>query len=85
MEQMLARLKSDKMPLTAKYLDTIYMCHAITANANYSIYASTLVQGAVHGSMAGFTNFAVFQADEVFVYLSLKMPLSKRAAFGGAR
>jgi len=51
--------KSVGEPCTVKYIDPSYMVRSVPANAADSIYCSLLAQNAVHGAMAGFTQFTV--------------------------
>ncbi|XP_019438445.1 PREDICTED: ATP-dependent 6-phosphofructokinase 6-like isoform X2 [Lupinus angustifolius] len=49
--------KTDKMPITLKYIDPTYMIRAIPSNASDNVYCTLLAQSAVHGAMAGYTGF----------------------------
>jgi len=71
-ETMLSHFKSLNLPLTVKYVDPTYMVRALPANANDSIYCSSLAQGAVHAGMAGYTGVTVGKVDECFVYLPIR-------------
>lgn len=51
--------KEHDLPSTVKYIDPSYMVRSVAANAADSIYCSLLAQNAVHGAMAGFTQFTV--------------------------
>eukprot|EP01022_Parablepharisma_sp_SALTPOND_P032066 TRINITY_DN826_c0_g2_i1.p2 TRINITY_DN826_c0_g2~~TRINITY_DN826_c0_g2_i1.p2 ORF type:complete len:531 (-),score=66.17 TRINITY_DN826_c0_g2_i1:6503-8095(-) len=49
--------KSKKLGLTLKYIDPSYMVRTVPANSADRQFCTTLAQNAVHGAMAGFTNF----------------------------
>ncbi len=49
--------KKNKMNLTLKYIDPSYMIRTVPANSADRQFCSVLAQNAVHGAMAGFTNF----------------------------
>ncbi len=49
--------KKNKLGLTLKYIDPSYMIRTVPANSADRQFCSVLAQNAVHGAMAGFTNF----------------------------
>lgn len=51
--------KKQGLPSTVKYIDPSYMVRSVPAISADSIYCSLLAQNAVHGAMAGFTQFTV--------------------------
>ena len=67
--------KSQGEPCTVKYIDPSYMVRSVPANAADSIYCSLLAQNAVHGAMAGFTQFTVVSIAVLAV--SVTQPLSR--------
>lgn len=65
--------KSQGQPSTVKYIDPSYMVRSVPANAADSIYCSLLAQNAVHGAMAGFTQFTVGLCNNRLVYLPIPL------------
>lgn len=65
--------KKQGLPSTVKYIDPSYMVRSVPANAADSIYCSLLAQSAVHGSMAGFTQFTVGLCNNRMVYLPIAL------------
>ncbi|KAJ1409798.1 Pyrophosphate-dependent phosphofructokinase [Sesbania bispinosa] len=51
--------RTNKMPITLKYIDPTYMIRAVPSNASDNVYCTLLAQSAVHGAMAGYTGFTV--------------------------
>jgi len=64
-------LESIDMEHTIKYIDPSYIIRSAPANANDSLYCNRLAYHAVHGAMAGKTNFVVGTANNKFVYLPI--------------
>ena len=64
-------LESIDMEHTIKYIDPSYIIRSAPANANDSLYCNRLAYHAVHGAMAGKTNFVVGTANNRFVYLPI--------------
>ena len=69
---------SHKFPFTIKYIDPSYIIRSAPANANDSIFCSQLAQNAVHGAMAGKTNFVVGNWNYLFTYLPIPVAVSER-------
>ena len=59
------------MKTTIKYIDPSYIIRSAPANANDSLYCNHLAYHAVHGAMAGKTNFVVGSVNNRFVYLPI--------------
>lgn len=65
-------------PFTIKYIDPSYIIRSAPANANDSIFCSQLAQNAVHGAMAGKTDFVVGNWNNLFTYLPIPIATQKR-------
>ena len=63
---------------TIKYIDPSYIIRSAPANANDSLYCNHLAYHAVHGAMAGKTNFVVASVNNRFVYLPITDVTKKR-------
>ncbi|WP_179020955.1 ATP-dependent 6-phosphofructokinase [Winogradskyella forsetii] len=66
------------MKTTIKYIDPSYIIRSAPANANDSLYCNRLAYHAVHGAMAGKTNFVVGSVNNRFVYLPITDVTKKR-------
>jgi 6-phosphofructokinase 1 len=66
------------MKTTIKYIDPSYIIRSAPANANDSLYCNHLAYHAVHGAMAGKTNFVVGSVNNKFVYLPITDVTKKR-------
>lgn len=66
------------METTIKYIDPSYIIRSAPANANDSLYCNHLAYHAVHGAMAGKTNFVVASVNNKFVYLPITDVTKKR-------
>lgn len=66
------------MKTTIKYIDPSYIIRSAPANANDSLYCNHLAYHAVHGAMAGKTNFVVASVNNRFVYLPITDVTKKR-------
>ena len=60
------------MKTTIKYIDPSYIIRSAPANTNDSLYCNRLAYHAVHGAMAGKTNFVVGTVNNRFVYLPIE-------------
>ena len=65
--------ESKNLPSTVKYIDPSYMIRSVPANSADSIYCALLGQNAVHGAMAGFTQFTVGYCNNRVVYLPIDL------------
>jgi len=72
-DQVLARFKEKKKPLTIKYIDPTYTVRSEKANEFDSVYGSVLAEHAVHGAMAGYTGVCVGKVNERNVYMPLQV------------
>jgi 6-phosphofructokinase 1 len=70
--------ESHNFPFTIKYIDPSYIIRSAPANANDSIFCSQLAQNAVHGAMAGKTNFVVGNWNSNFTYLPIPVAVKER-------
>jgi 6-phosphofructokinase 1 len=67
-----------KMPITLKYIDPSYIIRSAAANANDSKFCSRLAQNAVHGALAGKTDFVVGHWNDQFTYLPIPIAVKER-------
>lgn len=67
-----------KFPFSIKYIDPSYIIRSAPANANDSIFCSQLAQNAIHGAMAGKTNFVVGNWNNHFTYLPIPIAVKER-------
>lgn len=63
--------KKEKMQATVKYIDPSYIIRSEPANASDSIFCSKLAMNAVHGAVAGKTDFVVGRWNQKFTYLPI--------------
>jgi 6-phosphofructokinase 1 len=64
--------------VTIKYIDPSYIIRSAPANASDSIFCSRLAYHAVHGAMAGKTNFVVGMMNNCFVHLPISQVVRER-------
>jgi len=77
-EEIAAYFKSADIPVTIKYIDPSYIIRSAPANASDSIFCSRLAYHAVHGAMAGKTNFVVGMLNNSFVHLPIEPVVRQR-------
>jgi 6-phosphofructokinase 1 len=63
---------------TIKYIDPSYTVRSAPATANDSMFCSLLAQNAVHGAMAGKTDFVTGTWHNQFIYLPIPIAIEKR-------
>lgn len=61
-----------------KYIDPSYTVRSAPATANDSMFCSLLAQNAVHGAMAGKTDFVTGTWHNQFIYLPIPIAIEKR-------
>jgi 6-phosphofructokinase 1 len=71
--EILAYAKQNNLETTLKYIDPSYIIRTVPANGADRQYCSVLAQNAVHGAMAGFTNFTSGSIREVSVNLPIDL------------
>jgi 6-phosphofructokinase 1 len=71
-------LEEEKIEASIKYIDPSYIIRSAPANANDSLYCNRLAYHAVHGAMAGKTNFVVGRVNNRFVYLPIAEVIKRR-------
>jgi len=71
-DQITARFKEVKLPLTIKYIDPTYMIRAVPPNSNDRVYCSVLAQNSVHAAMAGFTGVTCGRIQMRYVFLPIE-------------
>jgi 6-phosphofructokinase 1 len=69
---------AESFPMTIKYIDPSYIIRSAPANAGDSIFCSRLAHHAVHGAMAGKTNFVVGMRNYCFVHLPIASVVQER-------
>ena len=68
----------DIMPVTVKYIDPSYIIRSAAANSSDSVFCSSMAYHAVHGAMAGKTQFVVGKINNRFCYLPISEVVRKR-------
>ena len=68
--------RSERFPVTIKYIDPSYIIRSAPANANDSKFCGLLAQNAVHGAMAGKTDFVIGHWNNVFTLLPIPITVS---------
>ncbi len=64
--------------MTIKYIDPSYIIRSAPANPGDSIFCSRLAYHAVHGALAGKTNFVVGMLNNCFVHLPISQVVRER-------
>ena len=64
--------------ISLKYIDPSYMIRSLPANANDRVFCNFLGRNAVHGGLAGKTNFLIGHWNNHFVHLPMKTVAGKR-------
>jgi len=67
-----------KNSVSIKYIDPSYIVRSAPATANDSKFCSQLAQNAVHGAMAGKTEFVVGIWSDFFTYIPINAAISER-------
>ncbi len=67
------------IPTSIKYIDPSYIIRSTPANSYDSIYCARLGAHAVHAAMAGKTQCIASRVNNQFVYLPIKVAVSKRS------
>ncbi|NTW32983.1 MAG: ATP-dependent 6-phosphofructokinase [Bacteroidetes bacterium] len=70
--------KQQSIPVSMKYIDPSYIIRSSPAIANDSKFCSQLAQNAVHGAMAGKTDFVVGIWSDIFTYIPIPATIGKR-------
>jgi len=70
--------KNKNFPHSIRYIDPSYIIRSTPANANDSKFCSLLAQNAVHGALAGKTDFVVGFWNNLFTLMPIPMVTSKR-------
>lgn len=71
-------LEQKGIPFSIKYIDPSYIIRSAAANANDSIFCNVLAQNAVHGAMAGRTDFVVGYWNSQFTLLPIPIAVRGR-------
>ncbi len=66
------------MEINLKYIDPSYMVRGVPASSQDSYFCLRLAHNAVHGAMAGLTEFVVARRNNQYVYLPMKLICSGR-------
>jgi 6-phosphofructokinase 1 len=70
--------KCQEFPFSIKYIDPSYIIRSAPANPNDSKFCNLLAQNAVHGALAGKTDFVVGFWNDQFTLLPIEMTVAKR-------
>jgi 6-phosphofructokinase 1 len=70
--------KNKGFPHAIRYIDPSYIIRSAAANANDSKFCNLLAQNAVHGALAGRTDFVVGYWNDQFTLLPIPMAVAKR-------
>jgi 6-phosphofructokinase 1 len=70
--------KTKGFPHSIKYIDPSYIIRSAPANANDSKFCNLLAQNAVHGALAGKTDFVVGFWNDQFTLMPIPMVVAKR-------
>ena len=77
-EKIKEEFSSKGFPHSIKYIDPSYIIRSAPANANDSKFCNLLAQNAVHGALAGKTDFVVGHWNNHFTLLPIPMAVAKR-------
>lgn len=77
-ESIKEHFKALKYGISIKYIDPSYIIRSAPANAADSIFCSRLAYHAVHGAMAGKTNFVAGMLNNWFVHLPIAQAVQQR-------
>lgn len=72
-DSILGHFKSQKRPLTIKYIDPVTMIQTVKANAADSVYSHAVAENAVHGAMAGFTGVTSVKRNGRYIYMPVEV------------
>ncbi len=70
--------RHQEFPFSIKYIDPSYIIRSAPANPNDSKFCNLLAQNAVHGALAGKTDFVVGFWNDQFTLLPIQMAVAKR-------
>lgn len=70
--------KSKGKSVTLKYIDPSYIIRSMPASVDDAVYSIMLSQNAVHGAMAGKTNFLVGYWNSYFTFVPMQLATEKR-------
>jgi 6-phosphofructokinase 1 len=70
--------KHKEFPFSIKYIDPSYIIRSAPANPNDSKFCNLLAQNAVHGALAGKTDFVVGFWNDQFTLLPISVAVAKR-------
>jgi 6-phosphofructokinase 1 len=77
-EKIKAEFSATGFPYSIKYIDPSYIIRSAPANANDSKFCNLLAQNAVHGAVAGKTDFVVGFWNDHFTLLPIPMTVARR-------
>jgi 6-phosphofructokinase 1 len=77
-EEIKSHFLANNYKVTIKYIDPSYIIRSAPANASDSIFCSRLAYYAVHGAMAGKTNFVAGMLNNHFVYIPVDPVVKQR-------
>lgn len=70
--------RSNRIPITLKYIDPSYAIRSVPASPQDNVYCSILAQCAVHAGMAGKTNMLVGRWHDTFVHIPFSIVTAGR-------
>lgn len=76
-EKISEEFKAANFPFNLKYIDPSYIIRSAPANANDSKFCGLLAQNAVHGAMAGKTNFVVGHWNANFTLIPIPIAVAQ--------
>jgi 6-phosphofructokinase 1 len=77
-EKITEEFTNKKFPFAIRYIDPSYIIRSAPANANDSKFCNLLAQNAVHGAMAGKTDFVVGNWNHLFTLLPIPLAVAQR-------
>jgi 6-phosphofructokinase 1 len=77
-DRIVAHFNGLRKPINMRYIDPGYIIRSAPPNPNDSIYCARLGSNAVHGAMAGRTEFLISLMHEYFVHVPISLAASRR-------
>jgi 6-phosphofructokinase 1 len=77
-EKISEEFKNKNFPHSIKYIDPSYIIRSAPANANDSKFCNLLAQNAVHGALAGKTDFVIGYWNDQFTLIPIPIAVGRR-------
>ena len=77
-DKIIEYFEAQKMHVNLKYIDPSYMIRSARAVSTDAVYCVLLGQYAVHAGMAGKTDCAIGQYNNMFIHVPIEMTISER-------